>query len=109
MKKLLLILTLLTTTFATICADNVTPEKGYQLSGTVVDVDSDEPLAGAVLKVEGTNIVAGTNSKGEFTLVFGANKVYTVRISCMGYAPPHNTSSGSWTPHTQNKDDSNQL
>ena len=87
MKKLLLILTLLTTTFATICADNVTPEKGYQLSGTVVDVDSDEPLAGAVLKVEGTNIVAGTNSKGEFTLVFGANKVYTVRISCMGYAP----------------------
>ena len=38
MKKLLLILTLLTTTFATICADNVTPEKGYQLSGTVVDV-----------------------------------------------------------------------
>ena len=35
----------------------------------MVDVDSDEPLAGAVLKVEGTNIVAGTNSKGEFTLV----------------------------------------
>ena len=108
MKKLLLILTLLTTTFATICADNVTPEKGYQLSGTVVDVDSDEPLAGAVLKVEGTNIVAGTNSKGEFTLVFGANKVtqYAFRV---WVTPPHNTSSGSWTPHTQNKDDSNQL
>ena len=64
MKKLFLILILLTATFAIIHADNVISEKGYPISGTVVDVDTDEPLAGAVLKVEGTNIVVGTNSKG---------------------------------------------
>ena len=87
MKKLFLILILLTATFAIIHADNVISEKGYPISGTVVDVDTDEPLAGAVLKVEGTNIVVGTNSKGEFTIVFGADKLYTVRVMCMGYAP----------------------
>ena len=65
MKKLLIFIILLTVSFATVYGDNTPPEKGYPLSGKVIDVDSEEPLAGALLKVEGTNIVIGTNSKGE--------------------------------------------
>lgn len=87
MKKLLLTFVLLTAVFATVFADNVPPDKGYPITGTVVDVDTDEPLAGATLTVEGTNIVVGTNSKGEFTIRFGDNKVYVIHVSCMGYAP----------------------
>lgn len=85
MKKLLIFIILLTVSFATVYGDNTPPEKGYPLSGKVIDVDSEEPLAGALLKVEGTNIVIGTNSKGEFTIPFGADKLYTVHVSCMGY------------------------
>ena len=85
MKKLLLTFVLLTAVFATVFGDNVPSEKSYPVTGKVVDADTEEPLAGAMLKVEGTNIVVGTNSKGEFTIHFGANKVYIVHVSCMGY------------------------
>ena len=68
MKKLLLTFVLLTAVFATVFGDNVPSEKSYPVTGKVVDADTEEPLAGAMLKVEGTNIVVGTNSKGEFTI-----------------------------------------
>ena len=62
MKKLLLTFVLLTAVFATVFGDNVPSEKSYPVTGKVVDADTEEPLAGAMLKVNG-GAKAGCSSR----------------------------------------------
>lgn len=86
MKRLLSILVLLTVAFATVCANNTPPlEKKYAITGKVVDAGDGTAMPGARLTVEGTNIVAGTDGKGTFTIYVQDNKVYTIHVNYMGY------------------------
>lgn len=54
------------------------------ISGTVVDENGD-PLAGATLVVDGTNIAAGTNYNGEFSLELRSLDARVVTVSFVGY------------------------
>ena len=64
-------------------AGPVLPPK-YTVKGVVVSVDGG-PLAGATISVEGTNINTGTNAKGEFAIDFQKDRVYSLRVSFVGY------------------------
>ena len=58
----------------------------YIIKGVVMTANG-EPLAGASIVVEGTNINCGSNSKGEFSLNVQKDKVYKLRVSYLGYTP----------------------
>lgn len=55
-----------------------------QVTGTVIDSDTGEPLVGATVKVKGTNQGALTDMDGKFTLKNLSAKGKTLVISCMG-------------------------
>ncbi len=61
----------------------VSPPK-YTVKGVVVSVDGN-PLAGATISVDGTNISTGTNAKGEFEIDFQKDRIYCLRASFVGY------------------------
>ena len=68
---------LLLFSFTMLGADRV-----YNFAGTVVDEDG-EPLAGAVIRVNGNNIQAITDTKGEFIVSYDKNAV-SVTVSYVG-------------------------
>lgn len=85
MKKFAYILALtLTVALVTVNAETPVAIPDNQVSGIVVGANG-EPLVGATITVEGTNICTGTNSRGEFQLRLEKDKVYKLHISYMGY------------------------
>lgn len=58
-----------------------------QVTGTVIDSDTGEPLVGATVKVKGTTQGALTDMDGKFTLKNLPAKGKTLVISCMGMKP----------------------
>src|ERR1700674_3108838 len=57
------------------------------IGGTVFDAKDNSPLAGATVKIEGTNIGAQTDANGEFTILNLDVKTYNVIASYVGYKP----------------------
>lgn len=56
----------------------------FKVSGIVVS-ERNEPLPGAFITVEGTNIGMGTNANGEFEISLGRNRTYKLFVKYMGY------------------------
>lgn len=57
-----------------------------QLSGSVVDDETGEPLIGATILVEGTTTGTTTNFDGEFSLSVPSNPPFNLTVSYTGYA-----------------------
>ena len=87
MKRFSFILVLLlTVALVTVNANVPANPPNYIIKGVVMTANG-EPLAGASIVVEGTNINCGSNSKGEFSLNVQKDKVYKLRVSYLGYTP----------------------
>ena len=87
MKRFSFILVLLlTVALVTVNANVPANPPNYIIKGVVMTANG-EPLAGASIVVEGTNINCGSNSKGEFSLNVQKDKVYKSRVSYLGYTP----------------------
>ena len=87
MKRFSFILVLLlTVALVTVNANVPANLPNYIIKGVVMTANG-EPLAGASIVVEGTNINCGSNSKGEFSLNVQKDKVYKLRVSYLGYTP----------------------
>ena len=87
MKRFSFILVLLlTVALVTVNANVSANPPNYIIKGVVMTANG-EPLAGASIVVEGTNINCGSNSKGEFSLNVQKDKVYKLRVSYLGYTP----------------------
>jgi len=56
-----------------------------KIAGKVVDIESNEPLPGANIVLENTQMGAATNLDGEFIILNISPGVYTLKISMMGY------------------------
>ncbi|MGB2868603.1 MAG: carboxypeptidase-like regulatory domain-containing protein [Bacteroidota bacterium] len=57
-----------------------------KLRGKVTDKESGEPLIGANVVVEGTNLGAPTDVNGEYIILSVPTGVYTIKASYIGYA-----------------------
>lgn len=53
--------------------------------GVVTDTEGN-PLAGASVVVEKTNISVGTNTRGEFKLTLQSTDAFTLKVSCVGFS-----------------------
>ncbi len=56
-----------------------------KISGVVVDKQTQEPLPGVAVQLEGTTIGALTNIDGEYTILNIPPKTYTVKVRLVGY------------------------
>ncbi|MDZ7345750.1 MAG: TonB-dependent receptor, partial [candidate division KSB1 bacterium] len=75
-RLLFLICMLATTAFAGVTG---------KIAGKVVDTETGEPLPGANIIIEGTQMGAAANLQGEFIIINVPPGVYTLQISMMGY------------------------
>ncbi|MDZ7317376.1 MAG: TonB-dependent receptor [candidate division KSB1 bacterium] len=75
-RLLFLICMLATTAFAGVTG---------KIAGKVVDTETGEPLPGANIIIEGTQMGAAANLQGEFIIINVPPGVYTLKISMMGY------------------------
>lgn len=57
-----------------------------RIRGLVRDKKSHEPLVGAIVRVEGTNLGALTDVKGEYVILKVPPNVYSVKVSYVGYS-----------------------
>ncbi|MBO6584474.1 MAG: TonB-dependent receptor [Gracilimonas sp.] len=55
------------------------------ITGTVKDVKTGEPLIGATIILEGTNLGAATNAEGRYTINNIPTKTYNVKASFVGF------------------------
>lgn len=58
-----------------------------KIVGKVIDGETGEPLFGANVVVEGTELGAATDDKGEFAILYIPAGTYTVNASYLGYDP----------------------
>ncbi|MEM7485131.1 MAG: TonB-dependent receptor [Bacteroidota bacterium] len=58
----------------------------YTISGKVLDMDTEEPIPYAVVKVDGTKKYTSTDAKGYFSIDGLCSEKNTLIISCVGYA-----------------------
>jgi hypothetical protein len=56
-----------------------------KISGTVNDSDTNEPLPGCNIIIEGTDLGAASNVDGQFIILNIPPGIYTVRASMIGY------------------------
>lgn len=56
-----------------------------KISGTIIDAETREPLPGANVIIEGTDMGAATNLNGKYTILNIAPGIYDLRITMMGY------------------------
>jgi hypothetical protein len=58
-----------------------------KLRGKVTDRESGEPLIGANVTVEGTNLGAATDVNGEYVILSVLPGTYTMKVTYIGYSP----------------------
>ena len=56
-----------------------------EIKGQIIDFDSEKPLEGASIKIEGTNIGVSSDSNGYFKIDNINTKTYNINISYLGY------------------------
>ncbi len=59
--------------------------QGLEISGTVVEESTGEPLPGANIAVEGTNLGTATDADGNFNLTLPNSSEATLEVSFIGY------------------------
>ena len=80
MKKILLLSLLL----GSVCFSNA---QGLgSVAGTVADKNLLVPVAGATIKIEGTNLATSTDSLGRFRITGIPPKTYTIKVSSVGFS-----------------------
>ena len=58
---------------------------GVEIKGVVTDSQTDEPLGGVNVYIEGTNIGAVTDKDGYFTMAYDGTELFTLHINYVGY------------------------
>lgn len=76
-KKLLILVAMLL--FANLCY-----AQSRQLTGTITDLDSRDPIAGVSLMVKGTSISVSSNADGKYNINISSNNI-TLVVSYLGY------------------------
>jgi len=71
------------------------PTINSTLHGQVVDARSRQPLAGAVVAIEGTTHAVSTDVEGKFSFITGQKFPYTLQIRYIGYKSQSIVASGS--------------
>ncbi|WP_350285979.1 TonB-dependent receptor [uncultured Croceitalea sp.] len=82
-------LKLLTLFVFLVCSIPINAQNGpcsYTISGRVLDVDTEEPIPNAVVKVEGTEKYSSTNAEGYFKIDGLCSEKNLLIISCLGYS-----------------------
>ena len=77
--KLLILIILIGFTLSTLAGTT------GKISGTVKDADTNEPLPGCNIVIEGTDLGAASNLEGQFIILNITPGIYTVRASMIGY------------------------
>lgn len=89
MKKITLIIAsfIAAAMISTVYADNTgnEPPKTVNISGAVVDKTNQEALAGALVKIEGTDIEVYTDLDGKFTISGIVPDTYKIKCSMISY------------------------
>ena len=57
-----------------------------KIAGTVTDKTTGEPLSGANIIIEGTNMGSAADINGQFTILHIPPGTYSIQVSMMGYA-----------------------
>jgi TonB-linked SusC/RagA family outer membrane protein len=76
-------------------AQTTTPTIHSKLSGVVIDSLTKVPLAGAVVKIEGTTHAVSTDAAGNFDFVTGQSFPYTLIVTYIGYTQKKVIADGS--------------
>ncbi len=71
------------------------PTINSKLFGKVLDANTKEPLAGAVIRIKGTTHAVGANVEGAFNLLTGQKFPYTLLVTYIGYEDQELTVDGS--------------
>src|SRR5687768_7941041 len=58
-----------------------------RITGRVVDLNTQEPLAGANIFVQGTNVTATTGADGRFVIVSAPPGIFSIEARRLGYTP----------------------
>ncbi|HYK76743.1 MAG TPA: TonB-dependent receptor [Daejeonella sp.] len=88
----LLVLFLVTSSIVTA---QIARAQNVTVSGTVIDKQTNEPLAGVAVSVKGKTIGTSTNENGKFSFVTSENTPFTIEVSYLGYKTVTQTISGS--------------
>ena len=75
-----------------------------KIKGSIKDVESNNPIIGANVFLEGTSLGAVSNETGHFFIINVPPGKYTVRVSYIGYAPFRLTNVSVYSDRTTNKD-----
>ena len=62
-------------------------QKSIEVSGRVLEIETNEPLIGVNVQVVGTTFGGGTDARGYFHLRFRGDVPYKLRFSMIGYKP----------------------
>ncbi|MBN2029922.1 TonB-dependent receptor [bacterium] len=65
---------------------SIWPGTTGKIAGTVIDQQTGDPLAGANIIIEGTDLGAAADLEGQFTILHVPPGAYDVLVSVMGYA-----------------------
>lgn len=63
----------------------ISAEKGYTISGNVIDKTTREPLTAAVISVWNNKIYTTSDSKGNFVLPALPGGIYRIKVNLLGY------------------------
>lgn len=83
-KLLTLVLALISTIFLTNSSAEPLGTTG-KIKGKVTDSKNNTPLAGAVIKIEGTNLRVGTDETGDYVILNIPVGTYSIKASYIGY------------------------
>ena len=72
-------------TVGTFAVDERVPVPSKEISGTIIDQDSKQPIAGATIMVQGTTKGVVTDSLGRFKIMVDDKTAITLEISSVGY------------------------
>jgi TonB-linked SusC/RagA family outer membrane protein len=86
---------LLCTLLSAVASAQVNPTIKSHLNGAVIDITTNQPLPGAVIKIKGTTHTVSADSEGRFSFVTGQTFPYTLVISFIGYDQKEQVVNGS--------------
>src|SRR6202012_2627494 len=95
LRHVLKILILLVLPFGAWAQNSTNATINSRLIGRVLDSATKQPIAGAVIRIQGTTHAVASDQKGEFSFVTGQRFPYILVISFVGYIPKQMTATGS--------------
>lgn len=93
--RLAALIFLLFNPFHLLAQDPTTPIINSTLNGVVLDLSTQQPLPGAIVRIKGTTHAVSADRDGKFSFVTGQKFPYTLLISFVGYQPKEIIVNGS--------------